>query len=639
MKKFFCLLTLVAALLFLLTACGKLAVTWLDGDGSILYSEKVEKDATIPKKPLPEDNEDWDYIEWSKSGDERAVTFSAVREAKDKYEWRDADGSLLYKESVLKDAPAPSFELPVDTDIYDYTEWSKSVENGVTVFTAVRYSGKTVLWKNVDGELLYTAFVRDGDETPERFLPNDTVDWHYTEWEKADYGFVAKRVAKEKVHWLDVDGKELYVDGIIPGEEIKTREFPKNNKKWIYNEWVDITEAGGEKTFLAVADINPKYFVGNVFQVVVKDLYGVPQKLGSGFVFNNNGWFVTNYHVVEGAVTADAVFEIENYATGDSYTTLKISHAYYSSPEKDIFIGRIEDYSKISSHYQNIALVRDYAVGDKVYSVGYPNSAMKMEINAGEVVDESEKQVNSLYNKLAKGVTYIPNTAFIAPGSSGGILVNENLDVIGITKGYIEDKKEFALGAAIRVFNFQNTANNVSTKDAKEFIDFVFPLDGKRVKFFVNGETDENCRGLVKDYSGTYYQYLFEYDHKTGKDSTEGKETVIINVYDDGRVVCTRIYEWKIGHISTSVMAGYYNGNPGSISSFSFTTTYIWPNGRGYTVSADTISYSADYKKSLAKYSVSSIGNVDVTDDNVNNARSIFNHTYERLSKFFNDIN
>ena len=639
MKKFFCLLTLVAALTFLLTACGKLAVTWLDGDGSILYSEKVEKDAAIPEKPLPEDNDDWDYIEWSKSGDERAVTFSAVREAKDKYEWRDADGSLLYKESVLKGAPAPSFELPVDTDIYDYTEWSKSVENGVTVFTAVRYSGKTVLWKNVDGELLYTAFVRDGEADPERFLPNDTVDWHYTEWEKADYGFVAKRIAKERVHWLDVDGKELYLDGIVPGEDLKIREFPKNNKKWIYKEWVDITEAGGEKTFLAVADINPKYFVGNVFQVVVKDLYGVPQKLGSGFVFNNNGWFVTNYHVIEGAVTADAVFEIENYATGDSYTTLKISHAYYSSPEKDIFIGRIEDYSKISSYYQNIALVRDYTVGDKVYSVGYPNGTEKMEMNAGEVVDESQKRVNTLYSKLVKGPTYIPSTAFVAPGSSGGILVNENLDVIGITAGYLEEKGQFSVSAAIQVFNFQNTANNVSAKDAKEFIDFFYPLDGKLIKFFVNGETDKNCVGLKKDSSGTYYQYLFEYENKTGNDSTEGTEKVIIDVYDNGKVVCTRIYEWKIGHVSTSVLSGYYNGNPGSISTFSFKTTYKWPDGDGYIVSADSISYSADHKKSLAKCDLAAIGNIRVTDDNIDHARGMFNHTYERLSKFFNDIN
>ena len=626
-------ITLVAALV----ACGKITVTWTDGDGSILYSEKIEKETPIPEKPLPEDNDEWDYIEWeSSSVDEKNIAYTAIREAKDRYEWRDADGKVLHTESVKGGSPAPTFDLPKDTDNFDYTEWKQSVENGINIYTAQRNSGKTVLWKDVDGTVLYRVFVKDGEETPERYLPNDTIDWHYTEWKEASGGFVAVRIAKEKVHWLDVDGKELYLDGIIPGNEIVTRDFPKESKKWIYKEWQDITAAGGEKTFIAVADMNPKYFSANVFQIVSKDIYGEPQAVGSGFIFNSNGWFVTNYHVIEDAISADAIFEIENYATGDSYTKLKISHAYYSSPEKDIFIGRIEDYKTISGHYQKIPLVKNYAVGDTVYSVGYPSASIEMKINKGEVVDESEKKVNSLYDKLVGGSTYIPNTAYIAPGSSGGILINEKLEVIGITTGYINEKNNFALGAAIKTFNFQNTANNVTTKKEKTFVDFFYPLNADLIKFFQMGETHENCQGLFTDFSGTYYQYLFEYPHDTGKDSTDGDETVIILVYDDGRVVCTRIYEWTIGHVSTSILAGYYTGNPNSINSFTFATTYMWPNGTGYTVSSDKINYSSDVSKTLKECDVTPIGNVSLKDGHTTNARNMFNSTYKKLLDFFN---
>lgn len=630
MKKSFYLPIVVLLLIAALTACGKLPVTWVDGDGSVLYSEKIEKDVPIPEKPLPEDNDEWDYIEWKNtSTDEKSLVYTAVREAKDRYEWRDADGTLLHKESLQSGSPTPTFPLPADTDTFDYTEWKQSAEGGVNIYTAVRYAGKTLHWKNVDGTVLYTVFVRDGEEAPERYLPNDTVDWHYTGWEKTDYGFVALRTAKEKVHWLDVDGHELYLDGVIPDGEISMRDFPKNSKKWIYKEWLDVTKQGGEKTFIAVADMNPDYFKGNVFQVVAKDIYGIPYAVGSGFVFNQNGWFITNYHVIDGAISADAIFEIENYSTGDSYTTLEITHAYYSSPEKDIFIGRIENYKSISSHYQSIPMVRDYAVGDKVYSVGYPSATIKMEIHGGEIVAETEKKVNSLYEKLVGGSTYIPNTAYIAPGSSGGILINEKLEVVGITTGGLEERNEFVLGAAIRTFNFQHTANNVSTSKAKEFVDFFYPLQADFIKFFRMGETHENCVGLVSDSTGIYYQYIFPEEHDNGNEAT------VIHVYSNGLVVCTRTYAWNDGDICTTVLTGAYTGNPSSINSFEFVYGYIWPSGSGYTITSTNINYSKDVNLTLKDYTLQEKGNVSLTEENVKYAKGHFNETYEKLLEFF----
>ena len=155
------------------------------------------------------------------------------------------------------------------------------------------------------------------------------------------------------------------------------------------------------------------------------------------------------------------------------------------------------------------------------------------------------------------------------------------------------------------------------------------------IEFFVMGESHENCVGLFKDASGTYYQYLFEYLHDTGKDSTDGVETVLILVYDDGRVVCTRIYEWSIGHVSTSVLSGYYNGNPSSINSFTFATTYMWPSGRGYTVSSDKINYSSNVKQTLKDCVTTPVGNTTLSEGHTDNARNVFNNTYERLYSFF----
>ena len=632
MKKFVCVAVLCLLVSLVLASCGKITVTWLDGDGSLLYKEQVEKDEAVPQKPLPEDNDEWDYIEWKCfEPDDKNITYTASREAKDRYEWRDADGKVLHKESVTGGASAPVFELPGNTDKYEYTGWKQSVENGINIYTAQRYSGKNLLWKDVDGTVLYEAFVRDGEKTPERFLPNDSVDWHYTEWKQTDGGFVAVRIAKEKVHWLDADGTLLYTDGVVPGEEVVLREFPKNTK-WIYKEWVEITEAGGEITYIAKADMNPDFFKGNVFQIVVKDIYGAVRSLGSGFVFNDKGWFITNYHVIENAVSADAVFEIKNYSTGDAYTTLDISHAYYSSPEKDIFIGRIEDYKSISSYYQKIPFVRNYEVGDKVFSVGYPSASVKMEIHEGETVAENDKKVNTLYSKLVGGSTYIPNTAYIAPGSSGGILVNEKLEVIGITTGGIEEKSKFVLGAAIETFNFQNIANNVTTRNEKEFVDFMYPETAEVIKLFILGETHENCVGLFRDSTGVYYRYIFTHEYDNMEEAT------VVHVYSNGTVACTKTCVWDNGDSCSTTLAGVYTGKISSVDRFTLIFAYMWADGDGYSVVSENINYSKDLKLTLEDYDAEPVGNVKVTANNIEFAKKKFNSAYEWLVEFLESV-
>ena len=43
MKKILLVISITVVLLATLTACGKITVTWLDGDGSLLYSEQIKK--------------------------------------------------------------------------------------------------------------------------------------------------------------------------------------------------------------------------------------------------------------------------------------------------------------------------------------------------------------------------------------------------------------------------------------------------------------------------------------------------------------------------------------------------------------------------------------------------------------------
>ena len=51
-----------------------------------------------------------------------------------------------------------------------------------------------------------------------------------------------------------------------------------------------------------------------------------------------------------------------------------------------------------------------------------------MEINSGKILEE----YSDIYSKI-DGIFYVLSDSYIAPGSSGGILVNESFEVVGIT--------------------------------------------------------------------------------------------------------------------------------------------------------------------------------------------------------------
>lgn len=250
--------------------------------------------------------------------------------------------------------------------------------------------------------------------------------------------------------WFDVDGTLLYEEA-TNGQPSKYA-LPNDNEKWDYIEWQQNTN-----DYYAYCMPQKSYFIGNVFQIVVMDLdvsYGV----GSAFVLNDEGWFITNAHVMENAYKAQAIFEIPNERTGESFTYFNINEGVYYNSDKDIYIGKIENYHSIKNYYKNIPVSSNYKIGDVTYSIGYPNATALMEINEGVGVMEYA----TLADKLYGGNTYIYSTSYIAPGSSGGVLLNKNLEVIGITTKGLTIDEEFIVGAAITTFNFKNLLSNIS---------------------------------------------------------------------------------------------------------------------------------------------------------------------------------
>ena len=306
--------------------------------------------------------------------------------------------------------------------------------------------------------------IENADYNPiDKPLPSDTDDWHYIEWtiqkEGNNITCIAKRVSKQKYLWKDYDGSILYEEILYDGKQPEDKPLPSDDKKWVYTEWSKNT-IGSVTTYTTSKIPNRNYFNGNVFQIVVSNDKGEPISTGSGFIINKDGWFITNHHVMEYAYSAKAYFDIIDSEEVNRYTELKILGSIYDDSEKDIYIGKLSQYEKIETYYNEILFSEEYSQGEVVYTLGYPNSSVSMQINAGLILEE----YSDIYSKV-NNVFYILSDSYIAPGSSGGILINEDFEVIGITTmGLYSDssKTVYIAGGSIPAFVFKKFLSNLN---------------------------------------------------------------------------------------------------------------------------------------------------------------------------------
>lgn len=314
-----------------------------------------------------------------------------------------------------------------------------------------------------DGKLIEYCIENTDYNYSGKPLPSDTDNWHYVRWIIQKNGnniaCIAERTSKHKYLWEDYDGTILYEEILYGENQPKDKPLPNGDEKWGYTEWSK-NATGNLTTYTTNRIPNSDYFKGNVFQIVVSNDKGEPVSTGSGFIINNKGWFITNYHVMEDAYSAKAYFDIVDSVDGNKYTQLKILGGVYADFEKDIYIGKLSDYNKIEHYYNSILFTENYSQGEISYTLGYPNSSVTMQVNAGVILDE----YSDIYSKV-NDVFYLLSDSYIAPGSSGGILINENFEVIGITTiGLYADSNKtiYVAGGSIPTFVFKKQLSNLN---------------------------------------------------------------------------------------------------------------------------------------------------------------------------------
>ena len=151
----------------------------------------------------------------------------------------------------------------------------------------------------------------------------------------------------------------------------------------------------------------------SVVTVIVRDGAGVVLGIGSGFFVDRERLLVTNYHVIELAFSATV--------TVPGRKELAVEGVVAANAKRDLAILQVRTGNAIVS---SLALANDSLppVGIQVYAIGTPKG-----------------YVNTLSRGLVSGVREIDGQPWvqidapISPGSSGGPLLNQYGEVIGVT--------------------------------------------------------------------------------------------------------------------------------------------------------------------------------------------------------------
>lgn len=147
---------------------------------------------------------------------------------------------------------------------------------------------------------------------------------------------------------------------------------------------------------------------------------------GSGFVVEG-GYFVTNYHVAGGAK------RVEITINGKTYTTN--GEVSFQGKDFDIWGVKIDSTSTLKL---NPEVPKE---GTRVYAIGYPHGQYKV----------TEGVVTAAFDLY--GDQIVGHSAVTTNGNSGGVIVSDSGEVIGITSEAVADTNKSIAHGIIHVID------------------------------------------------------------------------------------------------------------------------------------------------------------------------------------------
>jgi len=159
----------------------------------------------------------------------------------------------------------------------------------------------------------------------------------------------------------------------------------------------------------------------SIVYIVVYDSDGNELGYASGVIATSDGKIFTNYHVIDGASSAKVTL-----ADG---RVLDVTNISGYDPKYDAVVLTVNAHDLQPAKFNVSSSAQS---GDEIYTLGNP-LGLEDTISDGLI---------STINRVVEGETYIQISAPISPGSSGGALINEQGEVIGITTAGLTDGQD-----------------------------------------------------------------------------------------------------------------------------------------------------------------------------------------------------
>ncbi len=227
-----------------------------------------------------------------------------------------------------------------------------------------------------------------------------------------DIGIMVLTVPKDKI--LEYEYSEtLTVDDADIGQIGDSSNNPANAEDNKLYKTADLGRTTIEKCVEAVSE------------AVV--LVSSPGGAGSGFFINEDGYLITNYHVIERETRIEVtVFrKTKNGFERDKFKKVKIEAI---NPFVDLALLRIEELEGRKVKFVHLGDTDRIKTGEQVFAIGNPLGLERTVTNG----------LISTKNRAFQGLLYIQTNADINPGNSGGPLFNLSGEVIGVTNmGYV----------------------------------------------------------------------------------------------------------------------------------------------------------------------------------------------------------
>lgn len=206
----------------------------------------------------------------------------------------------------------------------------------------------------------------------------------------------------------------------------------------------DIYERGCEQTVGITTEVTYTNFFGMTTSTAVS---------GTGFVVTDDGYIMTNYHVIENAYKSNLAVKVM-FKDGTSYDATIVG----TEEENDIAVLKIDATGLTPV---NVGNSDNILVGDEVYAIGNPLGELDFTMTSGRI-SALDRSISTSANVPA--INMFQFDAAVNSGNSGGPVFNTDGEVIGVVTAKAGESGVEGISFAIPINDAVDIANDLITK-------------------------------------------------------------------------------------------------------------------------------------------------------------------------------